>query len=197
SRSEANWQQAEAQSRQTEAALDKRRALREKDQGWVSEEEITNFTAQLDQAKAAAAAAKAAYDLAKKDTEDSEVRAGTSGVINEKLVNTGQYVTAGTPIATIADTHRLKLAFRVAQTESVRLGERSPISFRVQAIPGREFKAKLFHIGEVADPGTRMVECLAWVENPERNLRPGFFADVTATVEEKAGSLVVPQTAVI
>ena len=197
SRSEANWQQAEAQSRQTEAALDKRRALREKDQGWVSEEELTNFTAQLDQAKAAAAAAKAAYDLAKKDTEDSEVHAGTAGVINEKLVNTGQYVTAGTPIATIADTHRLKLAFKVAQTESVRLGEKAPISFHVQAIPGREFKARLYHIGEVADPGTRMVECLAWVENPERNLRPGFFADVTATVEEKAGSLVVPQTAVI
>src|SRR5262249_45627588 len=71
SRSEANWQQAEAQSRQTEAALDKRRALREKDQGWVSEEEITNFTAQVDQAKAAAAAAKAAYDLARKDTAHS------------------------------------------------------------------------------------------------------------------------------
>jgi RND family efflux transporter MFP subunit len=197
SRSEANWQQAEAQTRQTEAALDKRRALRAKDAGWVSEEELTNFTAQLDQAKAAAAAAKAAYDLAKKDAADSEVRAGTSGVINEKLVDTGQYVTAGTPIATIADTRRLKLAFKVAQTESVRLRENSPIAFHSQAVPGREFTAKLYHIGEVANAGTRMVECFAWVDNPGRDLRPGFFADVSATVEEKTGSLVVPQTAVI
>jgi len=196
-RSEANWQQAEAQTRQTEAALDKRRALRAKDPGWVSEEELTNFTAQLDQAKAAAAGAKAAYDLAKKDAADSQVEAGASGVINEKLVDTGQYVTAGTPIATIADTHRLKLTFKVAQTESVRLGDNSPITFRVQAVPGREFTAKLYHIGEVADPATRLVECFAWVENPGSNLRPGFFADITATIEEKAGSLVVPQTAVI
>jgi len=197
SRSEANWQQAEAQTRQVQAALDKRRALRAKDPGWVSEEELTNFTAQLDQAKAAASSARAAYELAKKDAADSEVRAGASGIINEKLVDTGQYVTAGTPIATIADTKRLKLAFKVAQSESVRLGEDSPITFHVQAVPGREFKAKLYHIGEVADPTTRMVECFAWVENPGRSLRPGFFADVMATVEQRSGSLVVPQTAVI
>jgi RND family efflux transporter MFP subunit len=118
-------------------------------------------------------------------------------VINEKLVDTGQYVTAGTPIATIADTRRLKLAFRVSPTESVRLAESSPIAFHVQAVPGHAFKAKLYHIGEVADRGTRMVECLAWVENPGSDLRPGFFADVTATIEERTGSLVVPQTAVI
>jgi len=42
-----------------------------------------------------------------------------------------------------------------------------------------------------------MVECFAWVENPGHSLRPGFFADVIATVEQKTGSLVVPQTAVI
>jgi len=186
SRSEANWQQAEAQTRQVQAALDKRRALRAKDPGWVSEEELSNFTAQLDQAKAAASAARAAYEMAKKDAADSEVRAGASGIINEKLVDTGQYVTAGTPIATIADTKRLKLAFKVAQSESVRLGENSPITFRVQAVPSRDFKAKLYHIGEVADSTTRMVECFAWVENPGRSLRPGFFADVTATIDRRS-----------
>jgi len=76
-------------------------------------------------------------------------------------------------------------------------GENSPITFRVQAVPSRDFKAKLYHIGEVADSTTRMVECFAWVENPGRSLRPGFFADVTATIEQRSGALVVPQTAVI
>ncbi|HEV8336248.1 MAG TPA: efflux RND transporter periplasmic adaptor subunit [Candidatus Polarisedimenticolia bacterium] len=196
-RAEANYRQAEAQAREAEAALAKRQALKQKDAGWVSDEELSNFTAQLDQAKAAAASAKAAWEIAKKDLADSFVRAEKAGMINEKVVSTGQYVTAGTPVATIVDARRLKLSFKVAESEAVRLSQASRITFRVKAIPGREFEAKMYHIGAAADPATRMVDCLAWVENPGNDLRPGFFADVTAEVGERKGSLVVPQTAVL
>jgi len=196
-RAEANYRQAEAQAREAEAALEKRKALHEKDPGWVTEEELTNFTAQVDQAQAAVAAAKAAADLARKDLADSEVRTEAPGIINQKLVDTGQYLTAGTPVATMVDTRRLKLSFKVAQSEASRMAEDSRISFRVRSGPEKEFTAKLYHTGEAADPATRMVECLAWVENPNRDLRPGFFADVTIDVGEKKGSLVVPQTAVL
>ncbi len=196
-RAEANYRQAEAQAREAEAALEKRKALHEKDPGWVTEEELTNFTAQVDQAQAAVAAAKAAADLARKDLADSEVRAEAPGIINEKLVDTGQYLTAGTPVATMVDNRRLKLSFKVAQSEAGRLAEDSRIIFHVRSGPEKEFTAKLYHIGEAADPATRMVECLSWVENPNRDLRPGFFADVTIEVGEKKGSLVVPQTAVL
>jgi multidrug efflux system membrane fusion protein len=196
-RAEATYQQAEAKTRETEAALAKRRALHEKDPGWVTDEELSNFTAQLDQARAAAAAAKAAYDLALKDLHDSEVRAEIPGLIDKKLVDTGQYLTAGTPVATMVDTRRLKLVFQLAESESVRLGESPRVSFRVKSMPGREFTAQLYHVGESADPNTRMVECLAWIDSRDRDLRPGSFADVTVVVEEKKGSVVVPQTAVL
>ena len=196
-RAEADYRQAEALAREAEAALEKRKALREKDPGWVTEEELTNFGAQLDQAKAALAAAKAAADLARKDLADSEVRAEAPGIINEKLVDTGQYVTAGTPVATMVDTRRLKLSFKVSQSEAARLSQTSRIRFRVRSIPDREFETKLYHVSEAADPGTRMVQCLAWVENPTSELRPGYFADVTVDVQDRKGSLVVPQTAVL
>ena len=196
-RSEADFQEAQAKAREAEAALDKRKTLREKDEGWVTAEELTNFQAQLDQALAAAAADKAALDLARKDLHDSEVRAETPGFIDQKLVDTGQYLTAGTAVATMVDSRKLKLSFKVAESDAARLNQDPKITFRVKALPGKEFHASLFHVGDTADPGTRMVECLAWVDNPDRELRPGYFADASVSLGERKGSLVVPQTAVL
>ncbi len=196
-RAEATYLQAQAAAREAEAALEKRKALHERDPGWVTKEELDNFTAQLEGARAALEAARAAWDLARKDLADSDVRADYAGVIDQKMVDTGQYVTVGTVLASLIDTRRLKLSFRVSESESARLEKGLAVKFRVKAIPGREFEARLYHVGETADPATRMVECLAWVENPDGTLRPGFFADVTAEVESRQGSIVAPQTAVL
>lgn len=196
-RAEATYLQAQAEAKEAEAALEKRKALHERDPGWVTKEELDNFTAQLERARAAVEAARAAWDLARKDLEDSNVRVDYAGVIDQKLVDTGQYVTVGTVLATLIDTRRLKLSFQVSESESARLSKGSGVKFRVKAIPGREFEARLYHVGETAATATRMVECLAWVENPDGTLRPGFFADVTAEVESREGSIVAPQTAVL
>ena len=196
-RAEADFRQAEAQAREAEAALDKRKSLMEKDAGWVTAEELSNFQAQLDRAQAGAASVKAAWELARKDARDAEVRAEAAGFIDQKLADTGQYLTAGTPVATMVDSRMLKLAFKVAESEAGRLTPESRVAFRIKALPGRAFPAKLYHIAGTADPGTRMVACLAWVSNADRMLRPGYFADVSVDLEDRKGSLVVPQTAVL
>lgn len=196
-RAAAALQEAEAKANEAKAALDKRQALRAKDAGWVTMEELTNYQAQLAQAEAAAAALKAGKDQAEKDAHDSEVRAEAAGVIDQKLADTGQYLAAGTAVATMLDARKLKLSFRVAESDASRLGKDPGITFRVKGISGKEFRATLFHVGGTSDPGTRMVECLAWVQNADRELRPGNFADVTVALETRKGSMVVPQTAVL
>jgi membrane fusion protein, multidrug efflux system len=196
-RAAAELERAEAEAREAGAALDKRRALREKDPGWVTAEELSNYTAQLDQARAAATASRAALDLARKDLADSELKAESAGVINEKLISTGQFVTAGMAVATMVDTRRLKLSFTVAEAEAARLTAASPITFHVKGQPGRTFEARMYHRGESADPATRMLRCLAWVDNADGALQPGFFADVSIDLESRANAIVVPQTAVL
>ncbi len=196
-RAEADYRQAEAQAREAQASLDKRHALREKDAGWVTAEELSNFQAQLDRAQAAVASAKAQWDLARKDARDSEVRAETAGYIDDKLVDTGQYLTAGTPVATMVDARKLKLSFRVSESEAPRLTPDSRVGFKVRGLPGREFPARLYHIAQTAVAGTRMIQCLAWADNESGELRPGTFADVTVGLEDSRASMVVPQTAVL
>jgi len=69
------------------------------------------------------------------------------------------------------------------------------VSFRVPPLGPREFEGVIYHVGRVADPTSRQLEVLAWVDNPG-DLRPGFFAEVSLMGERHERALVVPEGAV-
>jgi len=104
-------------------------------------------------------------------------------------------VKQGDNLATLVDTGRLRLRFKVSETESLRAKEGGEVFFRVAALGQKAFPARIYHVGEIADPLTRQVEVLAWVKNPGE-LKPGFFAEVTLAVDSKKGALTVPEGAV-
>jgi len=203
--------QAEAALKEAETALARRRGLREKNPGWVSEDEISGLDASAARTRAALAEAVAgekvaaaqvdeartAVSLARKNAEDARIRPPLAGVIERKHVAPGQYVKAGDPIATIVDVSRLRVRFRVSEAESVLFRQGQPVEVRVSAYPGRAFAAAVIHVNATADPVTRMVECLAAMKDPEKGLRPGFFAGVRAVLSEQAKALVVPVAAVL
>jgi multidrug efflux system membrane fusion protein len=93
------------------------------------------------------------------------------------------------------DITRLRLRFKISETESLRAMKGEVATFRVAATGGREFTAQIYHVGEVADPASRQVEVLAWVQNPGV-LKPGFFAEVSLPSESKKDAIVVPETAI-
>jgi membrane fusion protein (multidrug efflux system) len=101
----------------------------------------------------------------------------------------------GNILATLVDASRLRLRFRVSEAESLRVKKGEQVRFAIKAMGDRDFSARIYHVGEVADPVTRQVEVLAWVANPGP-LKPGFFAEVNLATETHAGALVVPEGAV-
>ncbi len=124
------------------------------------------------------------------------MRAPIAGVIDTRTVDTGQFVKTGVVLATLVDTSRLRLRFKLSDGESLYAKVGGTPSFRVAALGTREFKARIYHVGQVADPTTRQVEVLAWVENPGV-LKPGFFAEVTLSGESRKGAVVIPDSAVL
>jgi RND family efflux transporter MFP subunit len=145
--------------------------------------------------RAEAAAAKAARDIAAQNVRRSEVRPSRAGVINTRAVETGQFVKAGDVLATLVDTSRLRLRFKVSERESLRSREGDSVRFRVGALGDHDFEGRIYHVAEMADPGTRQVEVLVWVKNPGV-LKPGFFAEVTLATESRQGAVVVPEAAI-
>jgi multidrug efflux system membrane fusion protein len=200
-RAKASLERSAADVRKAEIVLQNRQELKKKDPGYVSDEEIATLTSQLNSVRGAAAEAKSSYDLALHDFENSQVRSLITGVIDTKAVSTGQYVAPGAQLASIVDESKLKIRFKVSETESVKLasvlaGDRR-VSFTVRPLPGKTFTAELIHISPQANVQTRTVECLAMVENRDAMLKPGFFATVRAVIAMHEKAVVVADSAIL
>ena len=196
-RARAAYDQTEALRQQAASELARRDELLRQTPPLVSAEEVERARQELERQRAATAEAKAAWELAEQDRRRSVVSPIVPGIINRKSVVTGQHVDSDAVLATLVDTRRLRLRFKVSESESVRLKDGLPVTFTASAWPGRTFVARLYHVSRSADPGSRMVECLALVEDPEAALKPGFFAEVRAATERRAGALLVPERAVL
>ena len=200
-RAGASYDKTLADVKKAEIILQNRQELKKKDPGYVSDEEIATLTSQLAFARAAAAESKLTHAATLQDADYSQARSLIGGIINTKDASTGHYVTLGTLLATIVDESKLKLRFKVSESESVKLsavlgGDRR-VSFSVRPLPGKTFQAELIHMSPQANPQTRTVECLALVENPDAMLKPGFFAMVRAVVATHQKAVVVPDSAVL
>jgi len=200
-RARASQERCAADVLKAEIILKNRQELKKKDPGYVSDEEIATLTSQVSSARGAAAEAKSSLDLALHDFENSQVRSLITGIIDTKAVSTGQYVAPGAQLASIVDESKLKLRFKVSETESVKLnavlaGSRR-VSFTVRPLPGKTFTAELIHMSPQANVQTRTVECLALVENRDALLKPGFFATVRAVVAMHEKAVVVPDSAIL
>lgn len=193
-RAEATYQKALADRRRAEQDHQRREQLAK--ERLVAVEELNRSRGEADRLAAEADSAKAARDIALQNLRRSEVRAPHGGVINTRTVETGQFVKTGNILATLVDTSRLRLRFKVSDGESLRARAGLPVQFRVSALGDTTFQGQIYHVGEVADPSTRQVEVLAWVKNPGV-LKPGFFAEVDLASETRAGAVVVPERAVL
>ena len=210
-RAAAQTRSAQASLSEAQANLARRATLRAKAPGSVADEEFASFQAQVKRLEAGVAEAKAAEGeaaaalndaraqlaIAKKSLSDSEVRSPIAGVVETKKVAVGQYVKEGDALAVLVDASRLRLRFKVPERDSTRLNDRAKVRFRVQAMPQREFRARLLHVAGASDTDTRMIECLAEVLDADPALKPGFFASVTVEVGGSEAAITVPEEAVL
>jgi multidrug efflux system membrane fusion protein len=192
-RARATLEQSRAEQDRAEADLKRREALAQND--LLSAEELNRSRSDSTRLTASVAVSKAALGIAQQNLQRSEVRPQVAGVINTRTVDTGQFVQAGTVLATIVDASRLRLRFKVSEAESLRATVGGNVTFRVAPLGPRDFTARIYHVGRIADTTTRQVEVLAWVENPGE-LKPGFFAEVTLAGERREHALVVPESAI-
>jgi len=192
-RTEATYKKALADQHRAEADFSRREELAKEQ--LVALEELNRSRQETERLTAETAAAKAAWDWALANQRRSSVKPSRAGIINTRAVDTGQFVRAGNVLATLVDVSRLRLRFKVSEGESLQARDGQVVGFRVAAAGDREFEARIYHVGEVADASSRQVEVMAWVKNPG-TLKPGFFAEVTLATESKKGATVVPEGAV-
>ncbi len=190
---EATHRRAIADWKRAQSDLERRETLAKGQ--LVAVEELNRSRQETERLSADAAAAQAASKIAQQNLQRSSVRAPRAGQINTRTIETGQFVQVGQLLATLLDPQRLRLRFKVSEAESMKAKVGQVVTFRVASLGDKDFAARVYHVSNVADPATRQVEVLAWVDNPGV-LKPGFFAEVALATGTNKDAVVVTESAI-
>src|SRR6267142_5243220 len=129
-------------------------------------------------------AARARVALARKANSDTVVRAPFSGVVAERLVTSGDYVTKGMKIAVIVRVNPLRVQLTVPEQFISAIAVGQPVAFEVDAYAGRQFEGTIKYVSPGLQADQRALTIEALVPNGSGVLKPGLFA--TARIEQPA-----------
>jgi membrane fusion protein, multidrug efflux system len=139
---------------------------------------------------------RAAYDLAVKKLGDAVVRASIDGVIADRPVQVGEYISERTPVATIVQVHPLKLRTGVQERYAGVIQAGQLVEFRVESFGDTVFSGKVAFVGPSLDQTMRTFTVEALVDNRDRRLKPGFFAKGVILTRRDEGVMAVSDSAV-
>ncbi len=186
---------AEAMAADNEASLKRRENASATNPGLIPGEELETYKTKLRTARADADQARESLRLAQLNLEDSNVKALAEGVIQTRSVQTGQYVQAGTVIATLLRRDPMLLRFHVATSEAPRLKVGMPVEFLLKESQ-QSYEAKITLIAAAAEEESRLVPVTAEVRSDKMFwLRPGSFAQVSIKLTPGRTFPLIPQTA--
>jgi len=130
------------------------------------------------------------------------VRAPIGGIITQRQIGLGQFINstaagASNPIYTIGNLSTVWLIANVREVDAPLMQVGLPVEVHVLAFPGRVFRAKISWVAPSIDPNTHRLSVRADVENPDRELKPGMFANFSIITGEAATAPAVPQQAIV
>ncbi len=141
-------------------------------------------------------AARARVSMAHKSVADTTVRAPFTGLVAERLVSVGDYVTKGMKVAVVVRVTPLRVQLTVPEqfVSAVKAG--APVTFQVDAFPGREFTGTVRYVSPTLEANRRSLTVEAVVPNQSGDLKPGLFATARIEQPERTPAVMVPASAV-
>ncbi len=195
SQARAALAKAEAVAADNEASLKRRENASSSNPGLIPGEELETYKTKLRTARADVDAQREALRLAQLNMEDSSVKALAEGVIQTRSVQTGQYVQAGTVLATLLRRDPMLLRFHVATSEAPRIKVGMPVEFTLKESQ-QTYTANITLIAAAAEEESRLVPVTAEVQADKKFwLRPGSFAMVRIKLTPGRTFPLIPQTA--
>jgi membrane fusion protein (multidrug efflux system) len=182
SAAEARAQADSAQATNEQARVECERYETLKQKGAISDLEYQQKITQCRTLPLSAQAASARAALAVQNVGDGLIRAPFAGIVAERFIEVGQFVRQDSRVATLVSVDPIRLELAVPEAEVGRISEGAEVRFGVAAHPERRFTAKVRFVSGVVRRSTRDLVVEALVENHDRQLMPGMFADVELTV---------------
>lgn len=184
----------------------------------ISEVEVIEARARLEQAKAAIKAAEGAIEKAELDLSYTEIHAPIDGRIGRSLVDAGNLVGVGgekTILATIVDDDPIHVYFSISErfllsykkkareegkidpSGSGPVGEKSfPVFLGLANEEGHPHEGTLDYIENRVDSETGTIEIRGVFENPDGMIHAGMFARLRIPKGEPENALLITERAI-
>lgn len=175
------------------ADLARYRELREKN--FISQAEFDRRSSALESARAKLDAAQAVFGQSANQAGYAMLLADSAGVITALEAEAGQVVAAGQTVARLARLGEMEVAFAVPEAQRSLLGSATDLTLTLNAVPGKQWKAKLRELSPAADPVSRTYAARATLIGAGGDVELGMSARIAVTGAGVAPKLEVPVAA--
>ena len=122
-----------------------------------------------------------------------------SGTVTMRHVALGDYIKEGMPLFRVIDLTRVWGMFDAYESDLpwVKLGDQ--VDFTVQAIPGKNYSAKVTYIDPFINGQTRIAKVRVEVSNKHGELKPEMFLNgfVSSKMAEKTSEILIPKSSIL
>lgn len=174
---------SQARAAVNQAKIEHEGSLRLRDGGFQSRTAIA-------QAKSRLAIAEAQLEAATLDHDRTFIRAPFDGVVEQTLLEIGDYAQPATPCARIVDLDPMLLVGQVSEREVGRLSIGGDATGLLAT--GDVATGTISFIGHQADPATRTYRVEATVANPGHRLLSGTTADIVIPIGDVSAHQISP-----
>jgi multidrug efflux system membrane fusion protein len=173
---QARLAEAEALVRQRE--IEFAAAERLNQQGYRSETDLVRAEAALD-------SARANLELARQSLDQTVIRAPFDGVINDRMVEDGDFLRVGDSIAHLIDLDPIRVEGQIAERFIGQI-EVGTVGM-VRLVGGQEVPGVVAYIGRVASDQTRTFPVEVEIPNPEGRIIEGLTAQLQLPTRQVVG----------
>lgn len=138
---------------------------------------------------------QAQLDLAQEDLNNTVLTASYTAVVQKRLVAPGSYIKMGDPLLVLVRIDQLRYRGTVPERLSTQLKVGQPVELKIESLPLKQ--SKVTRISPFLDQTSRALLFEAVVDNSQRALRAGLFAEGQIIVNPDQKAMVVPMSAVV
>lgn len=182
----ANYAEAQAVVKQRELEFKASEELFAK--GHRSETQHSAAQAAIDSAKARATRAKVELD-------NTQIRAPFDGIINDRLIEVGDYMREGDVCAVIMEEDPFLVVADISENDigQISIGEYAKAKMQ----NGTEIEGKIRFISSIADTATRTFRVELEVDNSQHNILDGITAELIIQADQIMAQKISPATLVL
>jgi RND family efflux transporter MFP subunit len=153
--------------------------------------------AQLDLARAQNTQSSARLDELRINLQNTIIVSPVDGFVARRAADPGAFVGQNAPVVDVVDIGRVRLVANIVEKDLDQLEAGDETQVEVDAFPGEMFVGRIARVAPVLDPATRTASIEIEIPNPGFRLKPGMYARVTVTTDQRKDALVVPANAVV